>query len=93
MGVRQAVAFARRMWNLELDADTRSDLLGTALSRICEISAAPARDRDGYMVTAARYAAQSWIRQYVIGPERFGASLICALRHTHRREEVSHDLG
>ncbi|MFA5715920.1 MAG: hypothetical protein WC998_09275 [Candidatus Paceibacterota bacterium] len=46
--------------------------------RICEISADRRRDQPGFMVVASRYAAQSYIRQHVIGWLKRTTEMACA---------------
>lgn len=69
-GMRQALAFARRVWgSYDLDAtdEQRREWRAIARARICDISAHRHRDRPGFMVTAGRYAVQSYIKQHVVG--------------------------
>lgn len=68
-GARQAAGFARRVWGVWIDpgTDDFNDLVAVGLMRLCVVSAHPARDARPWRATVARYAAQSYIKQHIIG--------------------------
>jgi hypothetical protein len=65
-GVFQALAFAHSKWgcwNFD-NPNEIEELTSIAVARILEISGHENRDIDGFLITAARYAAQSRIKTF-----------------------------